>query len=132
MLLVSVAVAQGKAQTRHGSQVTGDVLGLLGRPLRARMRGDAGDVDLAGVMFEEYQCIQSFVGDRVQVEGVCGDDSLGPGGEELAPGAGSMPAACGIVQTVDGAIRCPSRATRRGFCGGSIVGFLAPSAAPTP
>jgi hypothetical protein len=67
-------------------------------------------------MPEERQCVPPSADDRVQVEEVRGDAPLGLGGEEprkLGPmrrGAGSMPAACRIVQTVDGAIRCPSRA----------------------
>jgi hypothetical protein len=82
----AVAIAQDKPQRLDtAAQPTGEVTGLLGRPLRGGMRRDAGDVELASAMLEECQRVQSPAGDRVHVEEVCGDDPLGLGGEELTP-----------------------------------------------
>ena len=98
-------------------QVAGQVTGLPGHPLCGRVRRDADDVKLAGAMLEERQYVQPCAGDRVQMEEVRGDDSLGLSGKKLAPGGASTArsrvdaSAFRIVQTVDGAIRCPRRAS---------------------
>jgi hypothetical protein len=58
------------------AQLAGEITSLLGRPLRGGVRGDAGDVELAGAMFEECQCVQAPASDRVHMEEVRGDDPV--------------------------------------------------------
>src|SRR5688500_3235230 len=76
-----------EAQCLHPkSEVDGAVPGHLGRPLPGRVGGDAGDVQAAGAVFEEYQRVQTPAERGVEVEEVRRDDALGLGGEELPPG----------------------------------------------
>lgn len=60
------------------------------------MGDDAGEVDAAGAMFDEDQGVQALEGEgAVQVQEVGGEDAVGLGGEELAPGlAGAL--RCGV------------------------------------
>jgi hypothetical protein len=67
-------------------EVGGEVPGLLRRPCLGWVRGDAGDVQAPGVVFEEHQCVETFAECGVDVEEVRRDDALGLGGEELPPG----------------------------------------------
>jgi len=53
--------------------------------------GDAGEVDAAGVVFDEDQGVQALERDGVDVEEVGGEDAVGLGGEEFTPGrAGAL------------------------------------------
>jgi hypothetical protein len=79
------------------------------------MRGDPGDVQSAGAVYQEHQRIYPAQVDQVDVDEVAGDDALSLLAEELAPvgplrrGAGSRPAAVRISHTVVAPMRCPRR-----------------------
>jgi hypothetical protein len=64
----------------------GDVAGRLGAPAAGEMTGDAGEVDLAGGVFDEEQDVELAEPDGVDDEGVTGDDPAGLRSEELGPG----------------------------------------------
>ncbi|WP_345029397.1 hypothetical protein [Kutzneria kofuensis] len=52
--VLAVPVAEEEAQRLDtAAQVADEVASLLNRPLRGRVRGDAGDMELAGVMLKE-------------------------------------------------------------------------------
>jgi hypothetical protein len=90
---------------------------LLGRPLTARVHGDACQIDLPGRELDEDECVEPAAQHGVDREEVAGDDSAGLGSQELPPslggpsGAGSIPACCRIDQTVLAAIRMPRPAS---------------------
>ncbi|MFB7757586.1 hypothetical protein ACFC18_49800 [Streptomyces sp. NPDC056121] len=50
------------------------------------MGGDAGEVEAPGAVLDEDQGVQALERDGIDVEEVGGDDAVGLGGEELAPG----------------------------------------------
>ncbi|XIF73698.1 hypothetical protein Q4V65_01945 [Kutzneria buriramensis] len=108
--VLAVSVAEEEAEGLDTAiQVVGEVMGLLGRPLRGRVRGDAGDVERADVMLEERQRVQPSAGDRVHMEEVRSDDPLGLGGEELTPtGAGAARSGVdtGCIQDLPDRRRC--------------------------
>ncbi|WP_202970614.1 hypothetical protein [Saccharothrix sp. ALI-22-I] len=117
LAVLAVAVAEQEAQRLHpGVEVGGEVSGLLGCPGLGRVGGDVGDVQAPGAVFEERQCVEAFSENGVDVEksvammlvdwAVRNSRQVGP----ARRGAGSMPAACRICRTVEGAIRWPSRA----------------------
>jgi hypothetical protein len=92
----------------------GQIAGLLHCPLASRVSGDAANVDPAGAVLDEHQDIEPFEQHCVGVQEIYGENPGGLSGEELPPagparrGAGSMPAACRISHTVDGATARPS------------------------
>jgi hypothetical protein len=94
-----------------------DVTSLLDRPFAGGVGGNAAQMHPAGFMLDEHQDIQSLQQHRVHVEEVNGEDPGGLGVQELSPGracamgAGSMPAARRISQTVEGATVTPSFVT---------------------
>lgn len=115
-VVFSVPVAQYEARGLHTrAEFASEVTGLLCRPGPGRVSGDAGDVRPTAVL-QERHCVPALSENGVHGEEVRGDDPLGLGREELASlgpdrrGAGSIPAACNIPQTVDAAIGCPNRA----------------------
>ncbi|GAA3651162.1 hypothetical protein GCM10022420_028550 [Streptomyces iranensis] len=93
------------APQRHG-----EVPGLLEGPWGGGVRGDAGEVNTPGAVFDEDQGVQALEGDGVDVEEVGGEDAMGLGGEEFTPGrAGALRSGIDagrmqISQTVDGSI----------------------------
>jgi cysteine desulfurase len=110
------ATAPRTALDRARRQVA-ELLGAReGRPLLCRVGGDAGDVQAAGAVFEEDQCVQAFAEHGVEVKesaamtpwawAVRNSRQVGP----VRRGTGSMPAWCRIRQTVEWAMWWPSRA----------------------
>ena len=93
------------------------VAGLLHGPLARRAGGDPADVHPAGVMFDEYQDIDALQQHGVHVQEVDREDPGCLGVQEqrragpVRRDAGSMPAACRICHTVDGATVTPSSAS---------------------
>lgn len=88
----AVAVTQQKAQRFHArSELAGQVPRLLYRPAPCRMRGDAGDVQAPGAVFEERQCVQTCAEHGVDVEEVRRDDAFGLRGQKLPPGRAASP-----------------------------------------
>jgi hypothetical protein len=108
--VLAVAVAEEDAEGLDAAaQVVGHVASLLGDPLRCGVRGEADDVELACSMLEERQCVQPSASDRVHMEEVRGDDSLGLGSEELAPGgagAARRRVYAGCIQDLPDCGRC--------------------------
>lgn len=91
--VLAVPVADHKAQRLEAhAHLKSEVAGLLGRPLRSRMSGDAGDVEAARAVLEEDQRLDPAKACQVDVREVAGDDGLGLGCQELAP---CRPAAAG-------------------------------------
>lgn len=114
--VLAAAVTKQEAQELHAcAQVGGKVPCLLHRPLASGVRGDAGDVQAPGAVFEKRWRVQLASVGSVEMEEVDGDvpwawlvrNSLQVGPEWR--GAGPMPAACRISQAVDAVIGCPSR-----------------------
>ena len=67
------------------------VAGLLGDPLAVGVGGDAGQVNPAGVQFDEEQHVQPLESDGVDGEEVARDDSGGLLAQECPPGGGRPP-----------------------------------------
>src|SRR4051794_3185475 len=68
------------------TQVHHQVPRLLGGPASGRIRGDTQDVYPAGGVLDDGEAIQPGERDRLSVEEVTGEDSLGLGTQELSPG----------------------------------------------
>jgi hypothetical protein len=93
---LAVAVADEESEVPVGVvEVHEQVAGLLGEPGCGRVGGDAEDVDAAGAVFDDEECLEPVQGDRVEVEQVAGQDAVGLGVEELRPGRPG-PARCGV------------------------------------
>ena len=94
-----------------------EVAGGLGRPGAGRVRGDAGEVDAAGVELDEEQHVEPPQQDGVDGEEVTGEDPGCLGAQEVVqvsavrPGDGSRPSVLRIDQTVDAPIVMPRRAS---------------------
>ena len=101
--------------SNRSSRAEGEVAGLLHRPVAGRVRGDAAQVHPAGAVLDEHQDVQSSSAARCPRAGSRRRGSRRPGRAGTAArsgptrrGAGSMPAACRISHTVDGATVTPS------------------------
>ena len=74
---VAVAVADQESEASVGVvEVHEQVAGQLGQPCCGRVRGDAEDVDAAGGVLDDEECVEPVQGDRVEVEQVAGQDRL--------------------------------------------------------
>jgi hypothetical protein len=93
---LGVAVTDQEPQRVHpGTQLHGQVPGLLSHPYPGRVGGDPGQVQPAATVLDEYQDIQALQCDRVDREEVTRDDPMSLGGQELSPGRPG-PARCWI------------------------------------
>ncbi|HTF48279.1 MAG TPA: hypothetical protein VK735_12590 [Pseudonocardia sp.] len=87
VVVIGVPIADQEPEVLAGFlQVHGEVAGQLGQPDAGRVRGDAEDADLAGGVFDDEERVEPGQGDGVDVEQVAGEDGVGLGSEELAPG----------------------------------------------
>jgi hypothetical protein len=81
-----VAVADQEPEGLHpGAEVHGEVAALLGDPSAGGACGHGGDVQPAGVVFDEDQHVDPAEQDRVHGEEVARDDGVRLGGQELLP-----------------------------------------------
>ena len=108
---LAVAVADQEPDAPLGVvEVHEQVPRELGQPAAGWVRGDAEDVYAPGGVLDDEERVEPLQGDRVEVEQVAGQDRLGLRVEELRPGrpprrgAGSIPAAWRIFQTVEAPI----------------------------
>ena len=76
-----------------------EVAGCLGGPGPGGVGRDSGEVDSAGVEFDEEQDVESAEGDGVDAEEVVGDHGVGRACDEFAPGW-SGPVGCGFASVV--------------------------------
>ena len=94
--VLGVAVADEEPRRFHPcTEVVGQVAGLLDDPLAGGMRGDTGDVEAAGAVFEEHQGVETPQSDGVDVQEVAGDDAVCLSGKEFSPGR-TVAARCGV------------------------------------
>jgi hypothetical protein len=88
---------------------------VLYRPVSGGVGGDAGDMQVPGAVFEERQRVQPLAEDGVEMKKSAARMSLAwfvRNSRQVGlvrRGAGSMPAAWRISDTVDAAIGCPRR-----------------------
>ena len=110
-------VQQCTGATRHLleslAEAEGEIPCLLHGPLAGRVGGDAAEVHPAGAVLDEDQHVEALAQHGVYVQEVDREDPAAwvcRNCRQLGPerrGAGSMPAACRISQTVDGATAMP-------------------------
>ena len=111
-------VQQCTGATRHVleplAEAEGQVAGLLHGPLAGGVRGDAAKMHPAAAVLDEHQDVQSLEQHGVHVQEVDRDDPAAWACRNcrqvgsVRRGAGSMPTARRISQTVDGATATPS------------------------
>ena len=65
------------------AEVHQDVAGCLCRPRAVGMRGDAGEMDAAGLVFDDDQDVEATEQHGVHVDEVGREDPAGLGGQEL-------------------------------------------------
>jgi len=83
-----------------------EVAGRLGAPVAGEVVGDAGEVHMAGGVFDEEQHVELAEPDGVDDEGVTGDDPARLSSEELGPGGpGASGGGVDVVPFQD----CPHR-----------------------
>ena len=84
--ILSNAVSNDQEPEPVDVECHGEVAGGLGAPVTGEIAGDAGEVDVAGGVFDEEHDVELAGSDGVDDEGVTGDDPLCLAGEELGPG----------------------------------------------
>lgn len=74
--ILTVTVTQQEAQRLHArSELAGQVPRLLHRPVPCRMRGNTGDVQAPGAVFEKHQRVQTCAEHSVDAEGTSLDSA---------------------------------------------------------
>jgi hypothetical protein len=78
----------------------------LGQPCARRVGGDAEDVDAAGGVLDDEECVQPMQGDGVDMKQVAGQVPVGLGSKEVGPGGAAASGrgidACAVQDCPDG------------------------------
>jgi hypothetical protein len=89
--LASRSRMRNRGRRPASSRVHDQVASQLSQPRSGRVRGDAEDVDAAGGVLDDEECVQPLQCDGVDMEQVAGQDPARLDSQELGAGGSGSP-----------------------------------------